>query len=40
MVGYIKHNPDGNLLAKVYLDFVSAVDFLQSLDKTMLRDSS
>ena len=30
---YIKENSDGNLLAKVYLDFISAVDFLQSLDK-------
>jgi len=37
-IGYIKQNSDGNLLAKVYLDFISAVDFLQSLDKEMLRD--
>ena len=33
---YIKENTDGNLLAKVYLDFISAVDFLQSLDKDEL----
>ena len=25
---YIKDNSDGNLLAKVYLDFISAVDYL------------
>lgn len=35
---YIKNNEDGNILAKVYLDFISAVDYLQSLDKQMLRD--
>ena len=29
---YIKENSDGNLLAKVYLDFITAVEFLQSLD--------
>ena len=33
---YIRENTDGNLLAKVYLDFISAVDFLQSLDKDEL----
>ena len=33
---YIKNNSDGNILAKVYLDFISAVDYLQSLDKQML----
>jgi len=25
---YLKSNSDGNLLAKIYLDFISAVDFL------------
>ena len=25
---YIKENSDGNILAKVYLDFCSAVDYL------------
>ena len=25
---YIKSNEDGNLLAKIYLDFVSAIDYL------------
>ena len=30
---YIRENSDGNILAKVYLDFLSAVDYLQSLDK-------
>ena len=30
---YIKENNDGNVLAKVYLDFITAVDYLQSLDK-------
>ena len=35
---YIKENSDGNLLAKVYLDFITAVEFLQSLDKEMLTD--
>ena len=34
---YIKENNDGNVLAKVYLDFVSAVDYLQSLDKEQLQ---
>ena len=38
VVSYIKANADGNLLAKVFLDFTSAVDFLQSLDKKMLLD--
>lgn len=33
---YIKENSDGNILAKVYLDFISAVDYLQSLDKNRL----
>ena len=37
--GYIKVNTDGNLLAKIYVDFINAVDFLQSLDKEMLRDA-
>lgn len=35
---YIKQNEDGNQLAKVYLDFVSAVDFIQSMDRTMLAE--
>ena len=35
---YIKNNGDGNMIAQVYLDFISAVDYLQSLDKNMLRD--
>lgn len=33
---YIKENSDGNILAKIYLDFISAVDYLQSLDKNRL----
>ena len=33
---YIRENCDGNVLAKVYLDFCSAVDYLQSLDKEQL----
>lgn len=37
--GYIKQNTDGNLLAKVYIDFINAVDFLQSLDKHKLVDA-
>ena len=36
---YIKENTDGNVLAKVYLDFVTAVDYLQSLDKEQLRNT-
>ena len=35
---YIKNNTDGNILAKVYLDFISAVDYIQSLDKQSIRD--
>ena len=35
---YISENTDGNVLAKVYLDFCSAVDYLHSLDREQLRD--
>ena len=35
---YIKNNTDGNILAKVYLDFISAVDYIQSLDKQSIKD--
>ena len=34
---YISDNTDGNVLAKVYLDFCSAVDYLHSLDREQLR---
>ena len=36
---YIRENSDGNILAKVYLDFLSAVDYLQSLDKQQLQEA-
>ena len=35
-LAYIKQNEDGNHLAKVYIDFINAVDFLQSLEKAKL----
>jgi len=34
---YIKVGSDGNVLAQVYLDFCSAVDYLQSLDRAKLQ---
>ena len=30
---YIKENTDGNVLAKTYLDFTSAIDFMSNIDK-------
>lgn len=34
---YVKEGADGNILNKVYLDFCSAVDYLQSLDREKLQ---
>ena len=35
---YIKENQDGNSLAKTYIDFTCAVDFLSNINKKMIRD--
>ena len=35
---YISCNQDGNQLAKTYIDFTCAVDFLSNIDKEQIKD--